>query len=167
MCLDYIMPAIDEMTRNHRYHLTERPDMTDAAADKLTSDGWTIVETSGFLNLVGPLWQRMVDGEPEYALVAQDKHHNRRGMVQGGLLMTFADRACGMAARFVSGRPTMATVQLDVHFVDAGKIGETLMTRPRVIRATRSLVFVTTEVKANDRTIVTANGVFKILKDGS
>jgi acyl-coenzyme A thioesterase PaaI-like protein len=141
--------------------------MNDAAADQLISDGWTIVETTGFLNLVGPLWQRMVDGEPEYALVAQDKHHNRRGMVQGGLLMTFADRACGMAARFVSGRPTMATVQLDVHFVDAGKIGETLMTRPRVIRTTRSLVFVNAEVKANNRTIVTATGVFKILKDGS
>jgi acyl-coenzyme A thioesterase PaaI-like protein len=141
--------------------------MNDAAADQLISDGWTIVETTGFLNLVGPLWQRMVDGEPEYALVAQDKHHNRRGMVQGGLLMTFADRACGMAARFVSGRPTMATVQLDVHFVDAGRIGDTLMTRPRVIRTTRSLVFVNAEVKANNRTIVTANGVFKILKDGS
>jgi acyl-coenzyme A thioesterase PaaI-like protein len=141
--------------------------MTDAAADQLISDGWTIVETTGFLNLVGPLWQRMVNGEPEYALVAQDKHHNRRGLVQGGLLMTFADRACGMAARFASGRPTMATVQLDVHFVDSGKIGETLMTRPRVIRTTRSLIFVTAEVKANDRTIVTANGVFKILKDGS
>ena len=141
--------------------------MNDAAADQLISDGWTIVETTGFLNLVGPLWQRMVDGEPEYALVAQDKHHNRRGMVQGGLLMTFADRACGMAARFVSGRPTIATVQLDVHFVDAGRIGDTLMTRPRVIRTTRSLVFVNAEVKANNRTIVTANGVFKILKDGS
>ena len=141
--------------------------MTDAAADQLISDGWAIVDTTGFLNLVGPLWQRMVNGEPEYALVAQDKHHTRRGLVQGGLLMTFADRACGMAARFASGRPTMATVQLDVHFVDGGKIGETLMTRPRVIRTTRSLVFVTTEVKANDRTIVTANGVFKILKDGS
>jgi acyl-coenzyme A thioesterase PaaI-like protein len=141
--------------------------MTDAAADQLISDGWTIVETTGFLNLVGPLWQRMLNGEPEYALVAQDKHHNRRGLVQGGLLMTFADRACGMAARFASGRPTMATVQLDVHFVDSGKIGETLMTRPRVIRTTRSLIFVTAEVKANDRTIVTANGVFKILKDGS
>jgi acyl-coenzyme A thioesterase PaaI-like protein len=145
----------------------ETPDMNDTAADKLISDGWSIVETTGFLNLVGPLWQRMVDGEPEYALVAQDKHHNRRGMVQGGLLMTFADRACGMAARFVSGRPTMATVQLDVHFADAGKIGETLMTRPRVIRTTRSLVFVNAEVKANNRTIVTATGVFKILKDGS
>ena len=141
--------------------------MNDAVADQLISDGWTLVETTGFLNLVGPLWQRTVDGAPEFALVTQDKHHNRRGMVQGGLLMTFADRACGMAARFVSGRPTMATVQLDVHFVDAGKIGETLMTRPRVIRTTRSLVFMNAEVKANDRTIITANGVFKILKDGS
>ena len=141
--------------------------MTDAAAEKLQSDGFTIVDTTGFLNLVGPLWQRIVDGVPEYALVAQDKHHNRRGLVQGGLLMTFADRACGMTARFVSGRPTMATVQLDVHFIDGGKIGETLITRPRVIRTTRSLVFVTTEVMANNRTIVTANGVFKILKDGS
>jgi acyl-coenzyme A thioesterase PaaI-like protein len=141
--------------------------MTDKAAEKLASDGFTIVDTTGFLNLVGPLWQRVVNDEPEYALVTQDKHHNRRGLVQGGLLMTFADRACGMTARFVSGRPTMATVQLDVHFIDSGKIGETLITRPRVIRATRSLVFVTAEVTANSRTIVTANGVFKILKDGS
>jgi acyl-coenzyme A thioesterase PaaI-like protein len=141
--------------------------MIDKAAEKLASDGFTIVDTTGFLNLVGPLWQRVVNGEPEYALVTQDKHHNRRGLVQGGLLMTFADRACGMTARFVSGRPTMATVQLDVHFIDSGKIGETLITRPRVIRTTRSLVFVTAEVMANSRTIVTANGVFKILKDGS
>jgi acyl-coenzyme A thioesterase PaaI-like protein len=58
-------------------------------------------------------------------------------------------------------------VQLDVHFVDAGKIGEVLIARPRVLRATRSLVFVTAEVTANERTIITANGVFKILKDGS
>ena len=141
--------------------------MLDKATAQLKASGWTIVETSGFLSLVGPLWQRVVDGEHEYALVTQDKHHNRRGLVQGGLLMTFADRACGMTARFVSGRPTMATVQLDVHFIDAGKIGETLIARPRVIRTTRTLIFVTAEVTANKRPIVTANGVFKILKDGS
>jgi acyl-coenzyme A thioesterase PaaI-like protein len=139
--------------------------MTDVAAEKLKSDGWSIVETTGFLNLVGPLWQRIIDDEPEYALVAQDKHHNRRGLVQGGLLMTFADRACGMTARYVSGRPTLATVQLDVHFVDSGKIGETLLARPRVVRTTRSLIFVTTEVTANNRVVVMANGVFKILKN--
>src|ERR1700710_2071450 len=122
--------------------------MPDKAAAKLTSDGWTIVETSGFLQLVGPLWQRVADGEHEYALVAQDKHHNRRGLVQGGLLMTFADRSCGMTARYVSGKPTLATVQMGVHFVDSGKIGEVLLSKPRVIRTTRSLIFTTPEVTA-------------------
>src|SRR6266446_5127119 len=139
--------------------------MTDKAAGKLKSDGWSIVETSGFLHLIGPLWQLVVDAEHEYALVAQDKHHNRRGLVQGGLLMTFADRSCGMTARFVSGRPTLATVQLDTHFVDSGKIGDILISRPRVVRTTRSLIFVTTAVTAGDRCIVMASGVFKILKN--
>jgi acyl-coenzyme A thioesterase PaaI-like protein len=143
----------------------ERPDMTDVATEKLTSSGWTIVDTTGFISLVGPLWQRVVNGEHEYAIVAQDKHHNRRGLVQGGLLMTFADRSCGMTARFVSGRPTLATVQMDTHFVDGGKIGEILLSKPRVVRATRSLIFVTTEVTAGNRCIAMANGVFKILKN--
>jgi acyl-coenzyme A thioesterase PaaI-like protein len=139
--------------------------MTDVATEKLTSSGWTIVDTTGFISLVGPLWQRVVNGEHEYAIVAQDKHHNRRGLVQGGLLMTFADRSCGMTARFVSGRPTLATVQMDTHFVDGGKIGEILLSKPRVVRATRSLIFVTTEVTAGNRCIAMANGVFKILKN--
>jgi len=141
-------------------------DMTDkAAAGKLKSDGWTIVETSGFLHLIGPLWQRVVNGEHEYALVAQDKHHNRRGLVQGGVLMTFADRACGMTARFVSGRPTLATVQFDAHFVEAGKIGEILVSKPHVVRTTRSLIFITTEVTVDKRCIAMASGVFKILRN--
>ena len=139
--------------------------MPDKAAEKLKASGWTIVDTTGFISLVGPLWQRVVDGAHEYAIVAQDKHHNRRGLVQGGLLMTFADRTCGMTARFVSGRPTLATVQLDTHFVDSGKIGEVLLSKPRVVRATRSLIFVTTEVTASDRCIAMASGVFKILKN--
>jgi acyl-coenzyme A thioesterase PaaI-like protein len=80
-------------------------------------------------------------------------------------LMTFADRTCGMTARYVSGRPTLATVQMDTHFVDSGKIGETLLSKPRVVRSTRSLIFVTTEVTAEKRCIAMANGVFKILKN--
>ena len=139
--------------------------MTDLATEKLKASGWTMVETTGFLSLVGPLWQRVVEGEHEYAIVAQDKHHNRRGLVQGGLLMTFADRSCGMTARYVSGRPTLATVQMDTHFVDSGKIGDILISRPRVVRLTRSLIFMTTEVTASERCLVMATGVFKILKN--
>src|SRR3569832_2287611 len=101
--------------------------MTDKAAEKLKASGWTMVETTGFLHLIGPLWYRKVGSEHEYALVAQDKHQNQRDLVQGGVLMTFADRTCGMSARYVSGKPTLATVQLDTHFVEAGKIGELLV----------------------------------------
>ena len=86
--------------------------------------------------------------------------------------MTFADRTCGMTARFVSGRPSLATVQMDTHFVDSAKIGEILLSKPRVVRNTRSLIFLTTEVTAvtevtaitDNRCIAMANGVFKVLK---
>jgi uncharacterized protein (TIGR00369 family) len=139
--------------------------MTDrAVAAQLRADGWSLVEASGFIQLVGPLWERTVDGTHEYALPTADKHHNRRGLVQGGVLMTFADRTCGMTARYVTGKQTMATIQLDVHFVEGGQIGDILISRPRVVRATRSLVFINTEVTVGKRCIATANGVFKILK---
>ena len=138
--------------------------MTSKAAARLKSDGWTILETTGFLHLIGPLWERKFDGHYEFALATEDKHHNRRGMVQGGVMMTFADRTCGMAARYTSGKEYLATVQLDTHFVEAGKIGETLVSRPHVVRITRSLVFITTEVTAASRVIAMASGVFKILK---
>jgi acyl-coenzyme A thioesterase PaaI-like protein len=160
-----VVPAKRAFAGTTRSAQPKENDMTDKATEKLKASGWTIVETSGFISLVGPLWQRVVNGEHEYALLAQDKHHNRRGLVQGGLLMTFADRTCGMTARYVSGRPTLATVQMDTHFVDSGKIGEILVSKPRVVRSTRSLIFVSTEVTAGDRCIAMASGVFKVLKN--
>jgi uncharacterized protein (TIGR00369 family) len=140
---------------------------TEMADETLKAAGWTVVETSGFLNLIGPLWERVVSGDREYAILAEDKHHNRRNRVQGGVLMTLADRASGMIARLVSGRPTLATVQMDVHFIDSGKIGELLIAKPRVVRVTNTLIFTRTEVVAKERCVATASGVFKILKDNS
>src|ERR1700744_5044074 len=96
--------------------------MTDMAAEQLKSDGWSIVSTTGFISLVGPLWEREIDGVHEYALATEDKHHNRRGLVQGGLLMTFADRACGMTARYVSGRQDLVTGQRGMYLVERGNI---------------------------------------------
>jgi acyl-coenzyme A thioesterase PaaI-like protein len=138
--------------------------MTDAANAALKADGWRVVDDDGFMNLVGPLWQRLHGGDPEYAIVGQDKHRNRRGVIQGGLLMTLADRTCGMTARFVSGAETMATVQLDTHFVDAARIGDIVISKPRVVRITKSLIFMTTELTVASRCVVTANGVFKIVR---
>jgi acyl-coenzyme A thioesterase PaaI-like protein len=143
---------------------TGSTEMIDRAAAKLKSDGWSVVEASGFIQLVGPLWERIAGGAHEFALITQDKHHNRRGLVQGGVLMAFADRSCGMTARYVSGKQTLATVQMDTHFVEAGKIGEILISRPRVVRSTRSLIFITTEITVDKRCLAMASGVFKILR---
>ena len=55
-------------------------------------------------------------------------------------------------------------MQFDTQFVDAAKIGEVLISRPRVIRATRSLIFMTTELTAGERCVAMASGVFKVMK---
>ena len=34
-------------------------DTTAKATEKLKAAGWTIVETTGFVHLIGPLWQNM------------------------------------------------------------------------------------------------------------
>ncbi|ABD09027.1 Thioesterase superfamily [Rhodopseudomonas palustris HaA2] len=137
--------------------------MTETARS-LKADGWAVIHDDGFIDLVGPLWHRVVDGQHEYAIATAAKHRNRRGLVQGGLMMTLADRASGMAAREQSGAPHVATVQLDTHFVDAGEIGDLLIARPRVVRATRSLIFTSTEVSVDGRCVILANGVFKIVR---
>jgi hypothetical protein len=39
-----------------------------------------------------------------------------------------------------------------------------LLSQPRVVRGTKSMVFMTTEVKAGERCIILANAVFKIVR---
>src|SRR5205085_12650108 len=93
MPLDYNTRPFDEKVDLHDIGKAQGSSM-EAAADKLASLGWSKVEATGFIALVGPLWHRVVDGLHEYALLTEDKHHNRRGVVQGGGLMTFAARTC-------------------------------------------------------------------------
>src|SRR5262245_4150797 len=53
-------------------------------------------DDTGFVGLVGPFWTRQEGDKHLFAFTAAKKHHNRRGVVQGGMLMTFADRSMGM-----------------------------------------------------------------------
>ena len=95
--------------------------------------------------------------------LAEHKHHNRRGVVQGGMLMTFADRSMGMTCWYANERQPQATVQLDVHFVDAVKVGEFVEAKCQVVRRTRSLVFMSGDLMVDDRVVATAKGVWKTL----
>jgi acyl-coenzyme A thioesterase PaaI-like protein len=125
--------------------------------------GWEPYTDEGFIGLVGPFWRRAVGDSFAYAFVAQDKHHNRRGVVQGGMLMTFADRSMGMTCWHANGRQPQATMQLDMHFIDAVQIGDFVEAHCRVVRRTRSVVFMSGELMVGDRVVATANGVWKTL----
>jgi acyl-coenzyme A thioesterase PaaI-like protein len=125
--------------------------------------GWQPYGDEGFIGLIGPLWTREVDGQHFYAFTAEPKHNNRRGVVQGGMLMTFADRSMGMTAWYASEQQPHATIQFDMHFVDAVKIGEFVEARCKVARRTRSLAFMSGELVVGDRLVATANGVWKTL----
>jgi acyl-coenzyme A thioesterase PaaI-like protein len=69
-----------------------------------------------------------------------------------------------MAARAGTGAGAVVTIQMDTHFIDAAKIGEILVSSPRVVRATRTLIFLNTEITADGRCVTMASGVFKIMK---
>jgi uncharacterized protein (TIGR00369 family) len=125
--------------------------------------GWEPDADDGFVALVGPIWRRASGETDRYAFVAEPKHHNRGGVVHGGMLMTFADRAIGRTCRYAGGHQPQATVQLDVHFVDAVQIGEFVEARCRVVRRTRSVMFASAEITVGARVVATAKGVWKTL----
>src|SRR5206468_1694669 len=60
--------------------------------------GWEAVDDPGFIGLVGPIVRRARGDDDEYGFVAEPKHANLSEVVQGGMLMTFADRALGRTA---------------------------------------------------------------------
>ena len=125
--------------------------------------GWEPYRDDGFIGLVGPFWSRPHGDAFRYAFRAEPKHHNRRGVVQGGMLMTFADRAMGMTCWHANGRQPQATMQLDMHFIDAVQIGEFVEAHCRVVRRTRSVVFMSGDLMVGDRVVATAKGVWKTL----
>jgi acyl-coenzyme A thioesterase PaaI-like protein len=125
--------------------------------------GWEPYSDDGFIGLVGPFWTRSDGGTHRFALLVQPKHHNRRGVLQGGMMMTFADRSLGTTAWHANGQKPQATVHLDVHLIDAVQIGEFVEAKVRVVRRTRALIFMSGEFLVGDRTVATANGVWKAL----
>jgi acyl-coenzyme A thioesterase PaaI-like protein len=128
---------------------------------------WNEEVDDGFIGLVGPVYSRPFDnGVGHFRFISEEKHRNRAGYVQGGMLMTFADRAMGKTARQMDpGRP-QATAQFDMQFFEPIRIGEVVEIRCSVIRQTRHLVFMRGELSVVGRPVAAAQGVWKIILKG-
>lgn len=116
----------------------------------------------GFIEHVGPIWELRESDAMRYGFVADSKHANLLGVVQGGMLMTFADRALGLEAWNAAGTPCV-TVQFEMQFLAPTQIGEFVELRPEVVRRTASLVFLRGVLLANSRPVAAASGIWKVL----
>ncbi|QHE83966.1 PaaI family thioesterase [Hydrogenophaga sp. BPS33] len=133
----------------------------DTVRDQLLADGWNLFPDAGFIETAGPFFHRLQDGQPGLCFPVLDKHENRNGMLQGGALMTFVDRALGFTARHQTQTLATTTVTLTLQFVDGVKLGETVHVMPTMTRATKQLVFMSGVFMVGERTVCVANGIWK------
>ncbi|EAQ04014.1 hypothetical protein OB2597_12241 [Pseudooceanicola batsensis HTCC2597] len=128
-------------------------------------DSWHPVEDGGFIHHVGPIWYRETEGHPQrIGFRAADHHRNLNGVVQGGMLMTLADRGLGRIARRCHGGNPVATVNFSYDFLGAARIGRFVEVRPRIVRETGSLIWMVGEILADGELIGRAHGIWKKLK---
>lgn len=129
--------------------------------------GWSVFTDTGFISHAGPFFYRMDGDGPTFAFPTFAKHVNRNGVLQGGALMTFCDRACGATARHLTDSSSTATLTMNTQFVDAVKIGETVVSTPTMSRATKQLIFMSGVFRVESRIVAVVDGVWKkILKAG-
>jgi uncharacterized protein (TIGR00369 family) len=134
-----------------------------AAFDPAT-EGWRIRDDEpGLMDLVGPLWQRGEGESIAFGFVVHTKHLNRRHVVHGGMVMTFADQALGLTAREITGGLAQATIQLDTHFMAPAVAGEFISVKADVVRRTRSILFMRGTLSVGERAIASSQGIWKML----
>jgi len=124
------------------------------------AQGWERVRGHNFGELVGPIWRR---GDALFGFVSTDKHRNHRGIVHGGMLTTFADQAMGMTGRRATGEKPHATIEINMQFIGAVKVGDFVEAHCEIVRETRSLLFIESKLKVGSRIVATASGIWKIL----
>jgi len=126
-------------------------------------EGYESIFESGFNGFLGPIYMKQrADKIRHFILPVRPEHLNMGGVVHGGVLMSLADVALGVNVVRSVGRPA-ATISLDCNFVAAGKLGEVLEATAEITRETRDVVFVQGRVYTEQRTLLTAQGIWKLI----
>lgn len=136
--------------------------MTNVMEDFLTHTGWVFDPADGFIAHIGGLWRLTDETGQHYGFITRDIHANRNGVVHGGMIMSFADRAFGMQSRLSSGAERAATVSLSHQFVAPLKIGKFATLTPRIVKLTPRMAFVEGTVMCDGEAIVQAQGVWRL-----
>lgn len=128
--------------------------------------GFAPVQTKGFAGFVGPVL-RGRDAEGEVFLFdIHPQHLNGADRLHGGMMMTLAAIVMGEVAHAAASREKdggeTRPLSLNCDFVSAGEAGERVEGRASVTRATRSVLFMSGDLKVGGRILMTATGVYAV-----
>ena len=118
---------------------------------------------TGFMSHNGGLSLEKIDLKNfEFSVVVKEIHLNSGKITHGGFLSTIADTGMGTAAHMVSNKRCV-TISLDIKFISAGILNQTLNGKVKIQKKTNSLLFITCEIFNSVSIVATASGIWKIL----
>ena len=112
----------------------------------------------------GVLFRNISETEYEFKTTINENHLNAAGITHGGFLSALVDAGAGTAAHRSADNALCVTISLDLKFIGASKIGDEIIGNVKILKKTKSLVFLFCELKNNQKIITSASGVWKILK---
>ena len=112
----------------------------------------------------GVLFRNVSEDEYEFKSTINENHLNAAGITHGGYLSALIDAGAGTAAHRSAGSAPCVTISLDLKFIDASKIGDEIFGSVKILKKTKTLVFLFCELKCKNKIITSASGVWKILK---
>ena len=124
-----------------------------------------ISTTNGFMKHNGGILFRAIsENEYEFKTKINDNHLNAAKITHGGFIAALVDAGVGTAAYRNTGENLCVTISLELKFISSVKLGQELVGFVKVQKKTKSLVFLTCELKVENKIAATASGVWKIIK---
>ena len=112
----------------------------------------------------GVMFRNISDIEYEFKSTINENHLNAAGITHGGYLSALVDAGAGTAAHRASENLPCVTISLDLKFIGASKVGDEIIGHVKILKKTKTLVFLFCELKCDNKIITSASGVWKILK---
>ena len=112
----------------------------------------------------GILFRSISETEYEFKSTIGINHLNAANITHGGYLSALIDAGAGTAAHRASGNSPCVTISLDLKFIGASKVGDEIRGNVKILKKTKTLIFLFCELKCQNKIIASASGIWKILK---
>ena len=112
----------------------------------------------------GIMFRNISETEYEFKTTINENHLNAAGITHGGFICSLVDAGAGTAAHRCAGQAPCVTISLDLKFIAATKIGDEIIGFTKILKKTKSMVFLICHLKSRDKIIASASGIWKILK---